>query len=72
MMKKSAAIAATAIVVGFAAPGSAGLPGMEPQRQNNLCYTACRIECQYLNQGDQAAITQCYVQCAIDKCGAAG
>ncbi len=72
MMKKSAAIAATAIVVGFAAPGSAGLPGMEPQRQNNLCYTACRIECQYLNQGDQATITQCYVQCAIDKCGAAG
>ena len=70
-MRKIASIAVAGVVAGFAAaPSSAGLPGLEPQRQHNLCYTACRIECQYLNPGDQQAITQCYIQCAIDRCGA--
>ena len=69
-MKRLASIAIAGIVVGLAAaPGSASTPGLEPQRQHSLCYTACRIECQYLHQGDQTAINQCNIQCVIDRCG---
>ena len=71
IMKRMASVMAAGLVAGFAAaPGTAGLPGQDQlQRQHSLCFTACRIECQYLHQGDQAAISQCYVQCTIDRCG---
>ena len=71
-MKRLVSIVAAGVVAGFAtAPGTAGAPDTNQlQRQSHFCYTGCRIECQWLHQGDQQAINQCYAQCVVDRCGA--
>ena len=71
-MKKLVSIVAAGILASLAAaPGTASAPGSDQlQRQSHFCYTGCRIECQWLHQGNQQAINQCYAQCVVDRCGA--
>lgn len=58
----------TVLAAAMATATAAQAPG-GPAQRNDFCYMECQYRCYATNPGGGPAWTQCYLDCARERCG---
>ena len=56
----------------FLAAASTAQTPTAPVQRNDVCYMECQMRCYIIHPGGGPAWTQCYLQCAAERCGYVG
>jgi len=68
-MRRLISIAVMTASLSLAAASSAQTPTAQ---RNDFCYLECQYRCYLIYPGGGPAWTQCYLQCAAERCGYVG